>query len=251
MAQLQGSGSTSRKLLAVLFCFSQDKPVRTVEDISQELGLPRSSVYRFLSILREVMLVEEAAAGRYQLGPRALALGQAARSRLTILDVVRPVTAGLAEETGETVLFVRSVGDGAVCLDRVETKHRLRLSFEVGQVLPLHSGAVAKVLLAYAPGDRRKNYLRSHRSEVPPGRDLERELETLLDSGYAESEGEVDPGVWAIAAPVRLGNGEVYGLSTVVPVIRLDDRTRAQIREATLRAAARLESLISINGPRT
>jgi DNA-binding IclR family transcriptional regulator len=73
----------------------------------------------------------------------------------------------------------------------------------------------------------------------------EAELALIRRRGYAESHGEVDPGMWAVAAPVVEKRRAIASLWLAVPERRLDPARRAALREAALAAARALSRTLA------
>src|SRR3989304_5559641 len=78
----------------------------------------------------------------------------------------------LAFEVSETATL--SVFDryrlAALCIDRVEASQPLRLSLEVGALVPLHAGAASKALLAFLGGGGPRDGPPRPPPRLPPGR---------------------------------------------------------------------------------
>jgi DNA-binding IclR family transcriptional regulator len=235
---------SARRLLDILTQFTVERPVHSVDDLAERTRVPRSTAYRFVTLLREYGLLETGSDAQYQLGPRAITLGYVARSLVDMADLWRPVLGDLVGETHETALVMRRVGDYAVCIDRAESDHPVRLSFEIGRTMPLHHGAGAKVLLAYAPNWFKERYV----DEVVPAKEqpgLRRQLVRILDDGVVDSSSEVDPGIWATAAPLcEAGSDPPLALSVAVPDYRLDGAGRERVRKAVVSSAASLRTLL-------
>jgi len=231
---------SARRLLEILSLFTGDHPVNSIDALAAGAGVPRSSVYRFVGLLREYGLVEADGSGSYHLGPQAITMGYVARSLVNMADLWRPVLDRLVAATNETALVLRRVGNFAVCVDRMESEQPVRLSFEVGRTMPLHQGAGAKVLLAFSPEGFRRRYLDDLVAR-PSRAGLRAELDVIVASGLGESAGEVDPGIWAVAAPLgEAGADPPLALSVAVPDYRLDDERRRQVRSAVSEAAHHL-----------
>jgi DNA-binding IclR family transcriptional regulator len=231
---------SSRRLLTLLDQFTAEHPTHTVHGLSLAIGVPRSTVYRLVSLLKTHGLLEEAGESRYQLGPRVIAMGYVARSMVDLADLWRPTLERLAGRTSETALVLRRIGDSAVCVDRVECDHPVRLSFEVGRAMPLHTGAGPKVLLAFSAAEYRERYI----STLVPSSDrraLRAELEHIVALGWGESQAEVDPGIWATACSVMVErDGRSLAISVALPDYRLTPGRREELRAETLQAAAEL-----------
>lgn len=239
---------SARRVLEILLQFSQTKPELTVDEILELHGISLPSAYRYLSLLREMYLIEERTKGSYVLSPEILQLAQAAERTLDYRVEAQPVLDRLASSTGETALYLRQLNDAAVCLAISESDHAITISFQPGHVMPLHAGAGAKVLLSGFTAARRAKYLNRLVPQLDPVvRDhLNEELDALRESRFAISQGEVDEGVWACAAPVHARGQLIGAVSVVAPAFRVvDDGTRANIGVSVRAGAQELETVLA------
>jgi DNA-binding IclR family transcriptional regulator len=243
---LEANGPQSaRKMLLLLNEFTAARPKHSVDGLSELIQVPRSTAYRFVALLRDFELLEQTGDGRYQLGPKAITLGYVARSMVDLADLWRPVIEHCLAVTGETTLILRRIGTAAVCVDRVESQDPVRLSFDVGRTMPLHTGAGAKVLLANGPESFQEEYIRS---SVPASAQetLRDELKQIKEQGWAESDGEVDPGIWAVAGAILVGpHDSCLSLSIAAPEYRLDEKRKDRIRRVTLEVTEKLRTQLS------
>lgn len=237
---------SARRALQILLQFNQSKPELTVEEILDAYDISLPSAYRYLSLLREMYLIEERTKGVYVLSPEILQLAQTAERTLDYRLEAQPLLDQLCASTGETALYLRQLNDAAVCLAISESEHAISISFQPGHVMPLHRGAGAKTLLAGFAKTRRTHYLDRL---VPPldasaRAQLEAELDSIRVSGYAVSSGEVDEGVWACAAAVKVRGQLIGALSVVAPGYRVDEHAREQIAGKVRAAAVEFESVL-------
>ena len=246
--RIRGTAS-SRKVLQVLTAFTPERPVVTVDALARSVRVPLSTAYRYIALLREVGLVTDDGRGGYHLSPRVVELARASRAAVGFLDIARPVMERLCEASGETAVLIRRVGDAAVCVERVESAQRVRLSFDVGSAFPLHRGASPKVLLASMGERERGDYLVRARRIDPAlrqrGARFEQELESIVRQGWAESTEEITPDIWAVAAPVVEGDATIAALSVAGPAYRLTGRQRSRIVSLTRAAAADISAQLS------
>jgi len=149
----------ARRVLALMLAFSADKNTLTARDLAAATGIALPSVYRYITLLRETGLLAGDERGSYRLSARLIGLARAAEAAESIIDIADPVMRDLAAETGETVILVRLIGRSAVCVHRVQSAQRLRISFEAGQPLPLDRGASSRLLLSGLPPELRREYL--------------------------------------------------------------------------------------------
>lgn len=240
---------SSRKILRALLAFSIDKPRHSAESLSEQIGVPLSSTYRYIGILREADLIDEDGRGSFILAPRVIGLAQAARAGTDLASIARPFMKRIAHDVGETVILLRRSGDRAVCIERAESSSRIRLTFEVGLALPLHRGAACKLLLANLPPAESEAILDDivarDAAFGPQRRTLTRELATIREQGWSESRGEITPHVYAVAAAVTDPSGIVAAMSFVAPAFRTPKANQIKLREQIERAAADISKAYS------
>lgn len=243
----RSGAESSRKVLHLLLAFNERQHTRSAADLARALNLPISSVYRYLSVLRETGLVEDVGGGEYRLSWLFVGLARAARAAGDTLEgVARPVLQSIASASDETTLLVKRVGWSAVCIDRVESSHPVRLRFDPGEPMPLHRGSAARVLLAAMPAEERRQYLASVDELSDHAREqLEAEMATLARVGWTESFGEVDEGIWGASAVIRERDRVIAALGVAGPLYRLQQADRARIIELVVSGARAISESLS------
>jgi len=227
----------ARRVLALMLAFTADKNTLTARDLAAATGIALPSVYRYITLLRETGLLAGDERGTYRLSARLIGLARAAEAAESIIDIAEPVMRQLAAETGETVILVRLIGRTAVCVHRVQSAQRLRISFEPGQPLPLERGASARMLLAGLPLEQRREYLAPLAERDPEAAArLEAKIAQAFRDQYAISEEELEAGVFAVAAPVLQGKRTIAVITVPSPLVRapapLRDTLLNQVRKA-------------------
>jgi DNA-binding IclR family transcriptional regulator len=229
----------ARRVLALMLTFSADQNTLTARQLAERTGIALPSVYRYITLLRETGLLAGDERGSYRLSARLIGLASAAQAAESIIDLADPVMRDLAGRTGETVILVRLIGRSAVCVHRVESGQRLRISFEAGQPLPLERGASSRLLLASLAPNVRREYLAPLAERDPEAAALlEKKIILAGQHGYATSEEEIHQGVFAAAAQVTQGKRMVAVLTVPSPLVRAPAEQRALLLNQ-VRAAAR------------
>jgi DNA-binding IclR family transcriptional regulator len=116
----------------------------------------------------------------------------------------------------------------------------------LGRAVPLHCSAIGKVLLAYGAAklpagrlERRTDHSITSRAA------LAAELTAVRDRGYAVIDGELEPGLVAVAAPVyRDGGAVVAALSVSGPGTRLTPPRVADVAAACMTQASGLSTVL-------
>jgi DNA-binding IclR family transcriptional regulator len=197
------------RLLAALVRSRQPMMLR---DLANEAGLAPGQAHAYLVSFRKLEIVEQdAATGRYQLGPFALHLGLA-RQRST--DAVRLATAAapaLSEETDlMTVVTVWGSG-GATVVYVEEAANQILINVKPGITYSIVGTATGKVFAAFLPPkivepaiarELANLNLMQRAGDPVDAATLEAEIAAVRASGYAATIDTPIPGLTAISAPV-------------------------------------------------
>ena len=155
------ASSTVRKALDILYCFSRQRPVWGVTELSEELRLSKSHVHQLLKSLEEKGFARKDPVGhKYRIGFKLLELGDIVAHTSDIRSVALPFMHRLQGKVGGTVSLGILDNDELLILDRVEPSDLLRVAFPVGTRLPCNHGACGKLLLAFMDGEEREDLLR-------------------------------------------------------------------------------------------
>jgi IclR family acetate operon transcriptional repressor len=215
------------RALAVLEALANGGELGTNE-LARRTGVNASTVSRLLVTLCDGGLVAHVPeSGRYRLGLRLVALGNAALAALDVRELARPHLQTLVAETGETATLSVPGERDAVTIDFVQSPRSVQSVARIGRPSVGHATAAGKVMLAFGaavpvgPLDRF-----TERTIVDP-QALARELERVRERGWAEAIEEREPGLAAIAAPVRGPGRELVAVLGVQgPAERFDRSAR-------------------------
>jgi IclR family KDG regulon transcriptional repressor len=221
-----------------------------VSQISRELDLTKSQIYRILQNLAEHDWVQQHPDTRkYQLGFRFLFAGQVVQRRLDLLREAGTILDQLRDETDETVHLVIRREQEPMCIGERQSSHRLRFFADVGMRLPWHAGSASKLLLAYLPPAQQEQILSDGpliaytSNTITDPEQLRRELESICRDGYATSDAEMSIGTRAVAAPIRDHSGAVVATVSVVgPAERLKNERMPTVTQQVIAAARRISA---------
>jgi DNA-binding IclR family transcriptional regulator len=243
----EGRVSSARRALDLMLCFTRDRHTLTSRELADLTGIALPSLYRYLNVLKQAGLLVADRHGGFHLSVRVVGLAEAAEAADPLIELADPVMRRLADETGETVLLVKAIGDAAMCVHRIESPHRLRTSYEPGQPVPLAHGASAHILVGSMSAAMRQSVIdRVAEADPEAAEQLRHEVELAAARGWATSSGEVDTGIWATAAAVTDRDGRVLAaLSLPTPQNRAPDEARGRILQQVVSAAERLTKVIA------
>ncbi len=202
------------RAVAVLDALAGPTAELGTNELARRTGVNPSTVSRLLATLADAGLVEQApTSGRYRLGVRLVGLGNAVVARLDLRELGRPHLQELVAATGETATLSLPAGDEAVTVDYVQSPASVQSVAQLGRPSVGHATATGKVMLAFAGGEVPAGVLARYTSRtiVDPSA-LERELDSVRGRGWASAQGEREPDLNAVAAPVTDGRDELAAI---------------------------------------
>ena len=218
-----------------------------VTEVAKELEINKSTAYRLLTTLRDRGLVEQdAATEKYRLGFGLVMLASSVTADLDVARCSRPVCDRLAEQTRETVTVAVLEGDDAIIIHQ-STSGFSALSVDwSGRHTPLHATAAGKIFLNNMPESQRRRLLNRPlpsytEKTVTDPESLMKEARGSQEDGYRHTEGELEAGLSAVAAPIRGADGSVVAAVSVSgPAFRLPKESIPEVGELAREAAAEI-----------
>jgi IclR family pca regulon transcriptional regulator len=260
-------GPLARGLDVLRLLATAPQPRVRASDLVRGTGLARSTVDRIAATL--VRLGHLRAEDRdLLLTPRLLELGEAYFGASGLADTLAPLAERLADELDESVSLAVPDGDGARFITQATRRRTMSLAFRIGDLLPAERCAPGALFAAQWDEEQRTAWLvrrqkdplderfpaLPRRSAVPDPAVVEAEFgartAAARETGLALDDQLIEPGLVAVAVPVRDPEGAVLaGLSVVSHTSRhsaleLREHALASLRrtadamEAALRAPA-------------
>ena len=202
------------KGLAVIRCFDEAHPQRTLSETAEAIGLSRAAARRFLLTLQELGYVENS--GRhFRLLPKALELGYAFLASQPwwrhAQQVVERVGAQYKQACAVGVLDREAVAYVAYA----PAANLPSLVRTVGTRLPAHATAIGRALLAGMPDTQLQKYLKQARlAPLTPftcldAAKLQQSILRARRDGYAVVNQELEIGLRSIGVPLLDRGGRV------------------------------------------
>lgn len=180
-----------------------------ITELSEQLGLAKGTVHLLVKTLEDEGFLEQVPEGRkYRLGKAVHDLAMVTLGRADVRALARGYLNQLCAELAVPCYLAMRIGGKAVLVEKAEPLLPFMVVLQVGAVLPYHSSALGKVLLAYAPEPEREQILlslampASTRRTITDPEALRVELATVVQQGYALDREETLPGVFCVAVPV-------------------------------------------------
>ena len=222
----------------------------SVNEISGLSKLPRSTLYKYLMVMKECGLVDyEKNLQKYRLGMRLFELGASVQYSIAIDRIALPYMEELSSQLEETVGLAIADGNWAVYVEQVEPKRsdQMVVALRKGRRSSLHAGAVGKSLLAYQSDEEIEVFLNTAEltkyteKTISDPDQLRKALRAIRKQGYAFSEEEMSRGIRAIAAPIFDEEGKVSaGLTVFGPMQRFNGPRKEQIANLVVEYSRRI-----------
>lgn len=221
----------------------------SLKNITQKVGLPKSTVYRILSNLEFRGYVCCGNEGGYRLGLTFLTLGQKAERGFELKRLARPHMAKLNQLTSESVHLGVLARNRVFYLDSIDSPHSIRLVAQIGGSNHLHCTSLGKALLIAHSDEEIRQILteggmerRTHYTLATPEAFL-KEMEVVRRVGFGFDDRESGDDCFCIGAPIYNHLGQVLAaISVSGPISRVSRQTAE-----TLVAPRLLEATKSIS----
>ena len=196
------------RALDVLLCFTSQTPELTMSQISERVGINKSTVHRLLSTLERKRFVErDPSTGIYRPGLRLLQMASLALEQNNLRRLASPFLQALCDQYRENVNLAILDGADVVYLDVIEGSQRVKLAAVPGQRLPAFCTASGKAILAFLPEENVRGVLergmpKHAQATIVSPEELLRDLDGVRKRGFAISEQEFEDGINAVAVPI-------------------------------------------------
>lgn len=244
------------KVVRVLDAFSTVDRALSLADIGRRTGLPKSTAHRLLAAMREVgLLDQERERDRYRLGLKLFGLGNTVLANMDLHREARPFVDALTRQSGQAVHLAVFDGRQAMVILRADAQPEKGPPTAPGETAPAHCTAVGKAILAFQPAATIERVIaaglaRFTEATVTDAARLRAQLTEIRARGYAAEEGEHQPGLRGVGAPVRDQGGHVLAaLGIAGPFWRLPPTEIEAMAKLAIHGANVISQALGHRGP--
>ena len=191
----------------ILNLFSEKRSSLTVAEISEELKIPSSTIYR---TVREMVLADflESAAGSYfRLGQAFIKFNRIINLSDPLIQAGEPFLKKLANENPipSTNILARLFGDKVMCVaDFKYPSFKNNTSYQKGRLMPLLYGATSRAIIMQIKGKRLSRILSLEGlNEDKKQKIFISGLDKDKKKGFCKTEGQVDNGLIGFAISIN------------------------------------------------
>lgn len=220
----------------------------TLSEIARMAEMPASRTHRFLAGMIQYGAVrQDAATGRYDLGPMLVSLGISALGRIDGVKIATEALHALTEKTGFVSVLTTWSTNGPTVIRWEHGELATAIHIREGRTLSLLRTASGKIFLAFLSEDKTRDIaeteLASPAHKASPSRlrtkaDVRRLAQQVRTERLADNAHESDAGINGLAAPVFGANGQIAFAITLIGVTGFSDFRHDGPAAAALRNAA-------------
>lgn len=212
---------TLAKGLELLSIFTHEEPLLSNKDLSERLGMSKSTISRFTYTLSQLGYINtDKESGKFRLGSAVLSIGYPLLANMAIRQLARPLMSELAESIqGSVSMGIRD----QLNIIYVETsRHRsifnTRMS-DIGLSVSMAGSAIGRAYLCGCKPETREMLLNQIRIKEPKEwekyRDsIDKAMEDYKKHGFCTSKGEIISDVYGAGVPLE--NDELVVFNCVV-----------------------------------
>lgn len=224
--------SSLTSALAILSCFSRSDPELGVTELSDRLGIPKSSVSRLMTTLERARYLERTEARRYRPGSELLRVGSLYKFGSHPVDRVDDLIKSALTTLPATGYIAVNKGLNTIVLRMREGASPVRFVVAEGSVVPAYTVAIGKALLSRLSDQDLEAMIPSHlRNETPyyemSKSDFIAELKRGRERRWLRLHDMAERGVEAFGAAIRPTGDEAIGfafsiMATTPPQVQQD-----------------------------
>ncbi len=214
------------KAIQVLECFTLQEPELGVTEISQRLGMLKTTVYNILSTFAMLgYVVQNPKTEKYYLGTKILHLGYIVNNHMGLREMFLPYLERIAKACGEVCYFGIPQDGQVLYIESVYPPGQARLRNILGERASMHCTGLGKAMLAYMERPDMELPRYTPQTICDPTA-LDAELAAVRERGYAVDNMEHEIGIKCVACPIFGADGRVVAAVSVSgPSMRFDDDT--------------------------
>jgi len=196
------------RALEVLMCFSNKTPELSMTEISEMVGINKSTIHRLLATLEGKRFVERNPDnGLYRPGIRFIQIAFLTIDHNDLKRVATPFMKSLCNQYQENVNLTILDDDNVVYVEVIESEQRIKLAATPGQHLPAFCTASGKAILAFMPEKEVSKILergmpKYTSNTISSPKSYFEDISKTQERGFAISEQEFEEGISAVAAPI-------------------------------------------------
>ena len=193
--------------MKVIKAFDAEDVEMSPADVAAKTDLTRATTRRILLTLAALGYVVSNGK-RFRLSPKILDLGFSYLTSMHIGQVIQPIINAASKKVSETCAVSVLQDDDIVSIAHSSFDRFDQLTFYPGTHLPACVSAAGRAILAHKTVEKLDTYIRNVKlkrhtpNTITTKANLRKELQKIKQQGYARVDGELELGLYTLAAPI-------------------------------------------------
>ncbi|GAB3263963.1 IclR family transcriptional regulator [Arthrobacter pigmenti] len=205
---------------------------RSAMEVSQQLGVHKTTAFRLLQTLEESGFAYRRQDGKWAVGNRIISIAQRTLASLDVRAVAAPHLRRLEEVCGHTVHLGQLVDKEILYIDKIEGRDSVQMYSRIGKRVETHASGIGKTILAFLDEPLREQIMAGltfnpfTETTITSRSAFRQELGEIRERGWGRDNGEFEKLINCIAAPIHSSDGSVrtaLSITTLRVVSPLDE----------------------------
>lgn len=239
------------RAFAILELFQNNKSELSLKEISDSLGLNKSTAFGLVNSLTTLgYLLQNDENQKYSLGLKILSLTNAVKTNNILIRAARPYLEELSAKYRETVHSAQEMNGSIVYLDKVEADTSIYINTQMGTKNYMHCTGVGKMLLAYKSDEELDAFLSKPLkaltfNTITEPKAFKAEMRRIRENGFGGDDEEIEIGLSCVAVPVmKSENKPGFAISIAGPTARINEYKKHDIVDDLKKTASSLSEVI-------
>jgi len=235
------------RALSILEIFKAGKKELSVKEISEEVGLSKSTAFGLINTLTNQGYLQQNSENlKYGLGLKVLALSNTVQKNNIIVQTIRPYLISLSDKFQETTHCAVEENASVIYIDKIEAKRSVYIKSEIGTKNYMHCAGVGKCFLAYMSQKKFDKIIEGNLISLTPNtitdkEKLKIEMADIRLKGFAVDREEIELGLTCVAVPIlSIKKEPIVAISLSGPTSRMNEMNIEEIGEYLKRISAKI-----------
>lgn len=206
---------STKKTIEILDLISKKPEGLTLNEITEQLDLPKSSVFDILATLKfmEIIKYADERLKNYVIGTKLFIIGNSYIENDDLINSSRKLIKDLGDRLGRTIFIGQESHGKILYLYKYEPDNAIITTANIGSTINMYNSALGKSILAFREDKevlisnfKFKKYTKNTITNLD---DLAEELKKVKAFGYAVDNREVEEHLSCVGAPIFNHKGKV------------------------------------------
>ncbi len=234
----------------ILGLYHQTQGPLGITEIARLMNLPKTTISGLVTTLTQAGFMEKTQQGKYSLGPELFRLGICYATNIDVVTLGRAWIERLCFQFRQPVNLGMLVNDKVALLMRKEPDDNYMVFPQAGSIIPSHSTAIGKILLAHMEPQRLTGLLDKYNFEqftantITDRDQFMQELQQIRQNGVGFDNQECINELSGIGGPVFNHEGRVIAAFAISGDPELIDKERAAMIEAVKLTSRQVSAML-------